>query len=111
LGKVVTEDVSVHHIIRQIENDQTLAAADHILVRDTKQDTPAIIQGLLIALPEYVERRPALEKNMFTALIRIGLNLVGRDVYVAKFPQTIIEKSSSVLATRGWKRCSRLSVS
>ena len=89
--------MSVHHIIRQIENDQTLAAADHILVRDTKQDTPAIIQGLLIALPEFVERRPALEKNMFTALIRIGLNLVGRDVYVAKFPQTIIEKSSSAL--------------
>ncbi|HUO41360.1 MAG TPA: transaldolase family protein [Methylomirabilota bacterium] len=100
LGRAVTErpdDVSVHHIIGQIENDQTLAAADHILVRASKQDTPAVIRGLLTALPEFMERHPELGKSVFTTLIRIGLNLVGRDVYVAKFPETIIESSSSVL--------------
>jgi len=100
LGRVVTErpeDVSVHHIISQIENNQTLAAADHILVRETKEDNPAVIQGLLAALPEFMETHSELEKNVFTTLIRIGLNLVGRDVHVAQFPEAVIEKSSSIL--------------
>jgi hypothetical protein len=100
LGRVVTarpEDVSVDHILRQIENDQTLAAADHILVREEKLDTPAIIQGLLTALPEFMETHSGLEKNVFTTLIRIGLNLVGRDVHVAQFPPAVIENSLSIL--------------
>ncbi len=100
LGRVVTEkpeDVSVHHILRQIENNQTLAAADHILIREPKQDTPAVIQNLLAALPDFMDAHPGQEKNVFTTLIRIGLNLVGRDVHVAQFSEAVIEKSLSIL--------------
>lgn len=106
LGKAVTErpeNVSVHHIIGQVENHETLAAADHILVRAAKQDTPSVIHGLLIALPNFMDQHPELGKSAFTTLIRIGLNLVGRDVYVAKFPERVIEDSSSVLI-QGIKR-------
>ena len=92
-----TLDESVGHIILQIENEQTLAAADHILVRDAREDTPTVIQGLITALPEFIETHPGVEKNVFTTLVRIGLNLVGRDVQVAQFPPKVIENSLSVL--------------
>jgi transaldolase len=91
------EDVSVRHIILQIEKEQTLAAADHLLVRGVKQDTPVVIQGLLTALPRFIEAHPGREKNVFTTLIRIGLNLVSRDVHVAQFPEEVVENSLSAL--------------
>ena len=91
------ENVSVRHIILQIENEQTLAAADHLLVRGTIQDTPAVIRGLLAALPEFIKAHSGLEKDVFTTLIRIGLNLVGRDAIVAQFPEEIVENSLSDL--------------
>ena len=94
---VTSGNVSVHHILLQIENEQTLAAADHLLVRGAIQDTPAVIQSLLAALPEFIKAHSGLEKNVFTTLIRIGLNLVGRDVHVAQFPEEVIKNSLSVL--------------
>ncbi len=94
---ITPENVSLHHIILQIENEQTLAAADHLLVRGAIQDTPAVIRGLLVALPEFIKAHSGLEKNVFTTLIRIGLNLVGRDVIVAQFPKEVVENSLSVL--------------
>jgi transaldolase len=101
LGKtLVTEEpatVSVRHILQQIEGGKSLAAADHILVRERNQDTPIVIQELLTVLPEFVNTHPGLEKITFTTLIRIGLNLVGRDVYVAHFSPVVLEKSLLVL--------------
>jgi hypothetical protein len=101
LGKALVierpETVSVRHILQQIESDKTLAAADHILVREPKQDNPIVIQELLTALPEFMSTHQGLERNTFTTLIRIGLNLVGRDAHVAQFSLAVVEKALSIL--------------
>jgi len=89
--------ISAHHILKQTANGQTLAAADHILVREQKEDLPVVIQTLLNEIPEFVENHSGVEKNLFTALIRIGLNLVGRDVQVAQIPKEIVEKTEKIL--------------
>ena len=52
---------------------------------------------MLNEIPEFVENHSGVEKNLFTALIRIGLNLVGRDVQVAQIPKEIVEKTEKIL--------------
>ena len=89
--------ISAHHILEQTARGQTLAAADHILIRERKEDLPIVVQTLLNEIPEFIESHSGLEKNVFTALIRIGLNLVGRDVQVAQIPKDAVEKTQTIL--------------
>lgn len=48
-------------------------------------------------LPEFMNEHRGLERDVFTALIRIGLNLVGQDAKVARIPATVAGKSLSIL--------------
>jgi hypothetical protein len=48
-------------------------------------------------LPSFLKRHPGSERDVFTTLIRIGLNLVGQDVKVAKIPAQIAQKALSSL--------------
>ena len=103
LGKVlevsrpVGVEVSAHHILKQIELDQTLAGADHILVREPKDELPIVVHELMNKLPEFIAEHPGVEENVFTTLIRIGLNLVGRDSYVAQLPPAAVQGSLAIL--------------
>jgi hypothetical protein len=48
-------------------------------------------------LPSFLKRHPGSERDVFTTLIRVGLNLVGQDVKVAKIPAQIAQKALSSL--------------
>jgi len=48
-------------------------------------------------LPGFLEEHRGLEKSAFTALIRIGLNLVGQDVKIAGIHARVVEKALSIL--------------
>jgi hypothetical protein len=89
--------LSTRHILRQIQQGQTLAAADHILVRQRRNDLPALIDGLATRLPGFLEHHSGLEKDAFTTLMRIGLNLVGQDIKVAQVPRQVVKKALSSL--------------
>jgi len=88
---------SVHHIAQQIRRDQTLAAADHLLVRQPKNDLARVLQKLMNHVPDLLKEHRDLERRAFTALIRIGLNLVGQDVKVARIPARVVAKSLGIL--------------
>lgn len=77
---------SVHHILQQIEHAKTLAAADHLLVCQSKNNSHTIIKELMKVLPEFIENHPGVESHVFEAIIRIGLNLVGLDAKIAGIP-------------------------
>ena len=87
----------VKHILQQIEHGETLAAADSLLVREPKEDMQIVIQGLMAELPQFLRNHLGLSGNVFTTLIRIGLNLVGRDTQVARIPSLSVEKTLSNL--------------
>ena len=89
--------ISANHILEQTASGQTLAAADHILVRERKEDLPIVVNTLLNEIPRFIESHSGAQKNLFTTLIRIGLNLVGRDAQVAQIPKDAIEKSQKIL--------------
>lgn len=88
---------SVRHILKQVERGQTLAAADHLLIRHPRNDLAIIVRGLMSELPDFLAEHPGLERSVFTALIRMGLNLVGQDVKVARIPVRVVEKAKSIL--------------
>ena len=88
---------SVRHILQQVVRGQTLAAADHLLVRQRRNDLASVTEGLMTQLPGFLERHRDLEKAVFTALIRIGLNFVGQDVKVARIPTRAVQKALSSL--------------
>jgi hypothetical protein len=88
---------SVTHILQQIEREKTLAAADHLLVRESRNDLHTMIENLIAQLPDFLGSHQDLRKNTFTALIRIGFNLVGQDVKVAQIPAAIAQRALSVL--------------
>ena len=48
-------------------------------------------------LPLFLTRHKGSEKDVFATLIRIGLNLVGQDVKVARIPARAVRKGLSVL--------------
>lgn len=48
-------------------------------------------------LPDFLKEHPDLERTAFTALIRIGLNLVGQDAKVSRIPTRVREKCLSAL--------------
>lgn len=48
-------------------------------------------------LPGFMRDHPDVGTSVFTALIRIGLNLVGQDVKVARVPIRAVDKALSVL--------------
>jgi transaldolase len=97
IGQLGVVETSVQHVLNQIEHGETLAAADHIVVREPKGDVQAVIQELMHELPGFVNNRPGIEESVFTALIRIGLNLAGRDAQLAGWSPATVEKSLSVL--------------
>jgi hypothetical protein len=108
---------SATHILQQIERGQTLAAADHLLVRESRNDLDLVIENLTDQLPDFLRRHSDLKKNAFTTLIRIGLNLVGQEVKVAQIPAGIADKTLSILKQKttaledSWSESARGSVS
>jgi hypothetical protein len=88
---------AVRHILQEIERGETLAAADHLLVRDQKDDLALVVRKLLSELPEFLKSRPNVESNVFTALIRIGLNLIGYDAQLARIPSGTVKGALSAL--------------
>jgi len=76
-----------------------LAAADHLLVRGRRSDSAAVVERLMSQLPGFLTRHSGSETDVFTTLIRIGLNLVGQDAKVAKVPPQAAQKALSSLRT------------
>jgi hypothetical protein len=88
---------SVRHILQQVVRGQTLAGADHLLVRQRRNDLASVMEGLINELPGFLTRHRGLEKDVFTTLIRIGLNFVGQDVKVARIPTRTVQRALSRL--------------
>jgi hypothetical protein len=99
LSKHMSTDSSVRHILRQVQQGQTLAAADHLLVRGRRSDSAAVVERLMSQLPGFLSRHSGSERDVFTTLIRIGLNLVGQDAKVAQVPPQAAKKALSGLRT------------
>ncbi len=76
-----------------------MAAADHLLVRGRRSDSAAVVERLMSQLPGFLTRHSGSETDVFTTLIRIGLNLVGQDAKVAKVPPQAAQKALSSLRT------------
>jgi len=74
-----------------------LAAADHLLVRGRRSDSVVVVERLMGQLPGFLKMHSGLERDVFTTLIRIGLNLVGQDAKVAKIPPRAAQKALSCL--------------
>jgi hypothetical protein len=55
------------------------------------------MRDLMRRLPSVLEERKVLETIVFTALIRIGLNLVGQDVKIARIPTRAVDKALLIL--------------
>ena len=104
---------SAAHILAQIEQDQTLAAADHLLVRESRNDLDMVIEKVTAQLPDFLSIHRNLGRNVFTTLLRMGLNLVGFDVRVARIPSATIDRALLILkenTTRledSWSQSSR----
>lgn len=78
-----TTTQSVDHMVQQLKEGFTLAAADHILVR-TSNDLPALIENLCRrSRTEMIVSGEDLAERIFTMAIRIGLNLVGLDAQIS----------------------------
>jgi len=92
-------DSSVRHMLQQVQQGQTLAAADHLLVRGRRGDSAAVVERLMSQLPSFLTRHSGSERDVFTTLIRIGLNLVGQDAKVAQVPPRATQKALSSLRT------------
>ena len=92
-------DSSVRHILQQVQQGQTLAAADHLLVRGRRSDSAAVVERLMSQLPGFLTRHSGSEGDVFTTLIRIGLNLVGQDAKAAQVPPRAAQKALSSLRT------------
>ncbi|MGA3109329.1 MAG: transaldolase family protein [Candidatus Bathyarchaeia archaeon] len=88
---------SVAHMLQQIEQGRTLAAADHLLVRESRNDLDTVVESLTAQLPNFLIRNQDLAESVFASLIRIGLNLVGQDVKVAQTPAAIVDRALSIL--------------
>ena len=93
----VVVEASVQHILRQIEHGETLAAADHFIVREPKDDLEAVTQELIHELPVFIKNHRGIEESVFTALMRIGLNFIGHDAEVAGWSHVSVEKALSML--------------
>ena len=66
---------SADHMFRQVKEGFTLAAADHLLVRDP-DGLPSVIEEFFRGTQSRI-RVGELAEEIFTASIRMGLNLVG----------------------------------
>jgi hypothetical protein len=84
---------SVRHIIQQLQRGKTLAAADHLLVRRSRNDLATVIEDLMGQLPSFLKRHKDSAQDVFTMSIRIGLNMVGQDVKVARIPAKVVRKA------------------
>jgi len=95
-----TESQSVDHMVRQLKGGFTLAAADHILVRDS-DNLPLLIEDLCRrARNEMTGGQRDLAESIFIMAIRIGLNLVGRDAEIAGIRPEVAERSASTLMNK-----------
>jgi hypothetical protein len=99
LSRHASTDSSVRHILQQVQQGETLAAADHLLVRGRRSDSAVVVEHLMSQLPDFLTRHSGSERGVFTTLIRIGLNLVGQDVKVAQVPPRAAQKALSSLRT------------
>jgi len=99
LSRHTSTDSSVRHILRQVQQGQTLAAADHLLVRGRRSDSATVVERLMSQLPGFLLRHSGSERDVFTTLVRIGLNLVGQDAKVAQLPPRAVQKALSSLRT------------
>jgi len=99
LSMHTSSDSSVRHMLQQVQRGQTLAAADHLLVRGRRSDSAAVVERLMSQLPGFLTRHSGLERDVFVTLIRIGLNLVGQDAKVAQVPPRAAQKALSSLRT------------
>ena len=99
LSRHTSTDSSVRHILRQVQQRQTLTAADHLLVRGRRSDSAAVVERLMSQLPCFLTKHSGSERDVFTTLIRIGLNLVGQDAKVAQVPPRAAQKALSSLRT------------
>jgi len=97
LSRHASSDFSVRHILQQVRQGQTLAAADHLLVRGRRSDIAAVVERLMNQLPGFLTRHSGSERDIFATLIRIGLNLTGQDAKVAKIPTRAVQKALSSL--------------
>ncbi|HYW01743.1 MAG TPA: transaldolase family protein [Candidatus Acidoferrum sp.] len=88
---------SVHHILKEIERNQSLAAADHLIVRKPKDDLPVVAHELMNELPQFIKNNPGTARTVFTTVIRIGLNLVGREAEVAAWTKPSVDRALSML--------------
>jgi len=55
------------------------------------------MRDLMREIPSFLEEHQGLERNVFTASIRIGLNLVGQEVKIARIPARVVSKALSIL--------------
>jgi len=88
---------SVDHMIQQLNEGFTLAAADHILVRDSEDFSPLIEDLCRKARNEMTVGRNDPAENIFIMAIRIGLNLVGLDARIAGIRPEVVERAASTL--------------
>jgi hypothetical protein len=99
LTRHTSTDSSVRHILQQVQQGRTLAAADHLLVRGRRSDSAAVVERLMSQLSGFLTRHIGSERDVFTTLIRIGLNLVGQDAKVGQVPARAAQKALSSLRT------------
>jgi len=93
----LTASQSVDHMVQQLKEGFTLAAADHILVREP-DDLPLLIENLCRrARNELTGGGKGLAENTFIMAIRMGLNLVGLDARIAGMRSEVAERAASTL--------------
>jgi len=95
-----TVSQSVGHMVQQLEEGFTLAAADHILVRGS-DDLLLLIEDLCCRIqPEITTGGRDLAEKAFTMAIRIGLNLAGLDSRIARIPVEVANNAVRTLTKR-----------
>jgi len=95
-----TVSQSVGHMVQQLEEGFTLAAADHILVRGS-DDLLLLIEDLCCRIqPEITTGGRDLAEKAFTMAIRIGLNLAGLDSRIARIPVEVADNAVRTLTER-----------
>jgi transaldolase len=90
----------VNHIMEQLREGFTLAAADHILLCNPSE-LPEIIKDFCeSAKTEYVVNRTSIAEKIFATTIRMGLNLQGLDGQIVGIPPDIGNEALRILLER-----------
>jgi len=88
---------SVDHMVQQLKEGFTLAAADHILVRNGS-DLQPLIEGFCRRVrSEVTVGGKDLAEKVFITATRVGLNLVGLDSRMAEIPADAAKSATSSL--------------